>query len=263
MYSYQLFNKKKINYSLLLLDIKKLLPKSLNSIPDNAALSILEIIKKTNKKNYMLETGVGASTIAFFLGSFLRKKKFFSFDTSVEKISRIKQVLNESLCEPLKINLSDYWIPICGSSLSPYVGIEALKEFNKKFDFAFFDAEHTLIHLTQEVSNFMKLTDKTFYLGLDDGHMIYKKENIDYINLIRNKANLKKIRIKDNICNEFYLEILDLLKSKYKNSRLIKPVKSLNSKKDLYFKYYGKLNFKPTESRKNITYKTCFYYTKK
>ena len=85
MYSYQLFNKKKINYSLLLLDIKKLLPKSLNSIPDNAALSILEIIKKTNKKNYMLETGVGASTIAFFLGSFLRKKKFFS--------SKLKNIL--------------------------------------------------------------------------------------------------------------------------------------------------------------------------
>ena len=263
MYNYQLFNNKVKNYSQLLLNIKKLLPKSLNSIPDNAALSIFEIIKKTNKKNYMFETGAGASTIAFFLGSFLKKKKFFTFDTSAEKISRIKQVLNESFCEPLKINLSDYWIPICGNSLSPYVGIEALKEFNKKFDFAFFDSEHTLAHLTEEVSNFLKLTDKNFYLGIDDGHMRYKKENIDFINLTRSKANLKKIRIKDNICDEFYLEVLSLLKSKYKNSKLIKPVKSLNSKKDLYFKYYGKLNFKPTESRKNITYKTCFYYTKK
>tara|TARA_B110000858_G_C17776487_1_gene462496 strand:+ start:257 stop:1051 length:795 start_codon:yes stop_codon:yes gene_type:complete len=264
MYNYKLFeSKKKINYNQLLLNIKKLLPKHINCIPDNAALSILETIKRTKQKNYMLETGAGASTIALFLGSFIKKKKFFTFETSAARISQIRQVINESICDPLKINLSDYWIPINSDSLCPYTGIKALKAFNKKFDFAFLDSEHTLIHLTKEVSSFLELTDKAFYLGIDDGHMNYKKVNIDYKNLIRNKINLRPLKIKDNVCSEFYLEILDLLKSKYKNSRLIKPVKRLNSKKDLYFKYYGELTFKPTELKKNITYKTCFYYTKK
>ena len=93
MYNYKLLdNLKKIkaNAKSLLLDIKKLLPKYLNCIPDNSALSILEIVKKTSKNNCMLETSVGVSTIALFLGSYLKGKKFYSFDINQDKISLIK-----------------------------------------------------------------------------------------------------------------------------------------------------------------------------
>ena len=81
MYNYKLIdNPKKINPNKLLIEIKKLLPKYLNCIPDNSALSILEVIKKTNRNNLMLETGVGVSTIALFIGSYLKKKIGYSFD---------------------------------------------------------------------------------------------------------------------------------------------------------------------------------------
>jgi len=51
MYNYKLIhNPNKIDANKLLLDIKKLLPKHLNCIPDYSALSILELIKKTKKK---------------------------------------------------------------------------------------------------------------------------------------------------------------------------------------------------------------------
>ena len=73
MYNYKLIhNPNKIDANKLLLDIKKLLPKHLNCIPDYSALSILELIKKTKKKNYMLETGVGVSTIALFFADLKR-----------------------------------------------------------------------------------------------------------------------------------------------------------------------------------------------
>ena len=77
MFNYRLIdNPKNINANKLLIEIKKLLPKYLNCIPDNSALSILEVVKKTKKKNLMLETGVGVSTIALFLGSYLKKNSF-------------------------------------------------------------------------------------------------------------------------------------------------------------------------------------------
>jgi hypothetical protein len=48
MYNYKLFrDNKDLKPKELLIKIKKLLPKHLNSIPDNAAISIFETIKKT------------------------------------------------------------------------------------------------------------------------------------------------------------------------------------------------------------------------
>ena len=77
MYNYKLFSGNKINLINLLLKIKKLLPKHLNCIPDKTAISLLNLTKKTNKNNYMLETGAGVSTIAMFLGAIAKKKKIF------------------------------------------------------------------------------------------------------------------------------------------------------------------------------------------
>ena len=78
----------------------------------------------------------------------------------------------------------------------------------------------------------------------------YKKINIDYVNLIREKAGLKKIIVKDNLSKEFYLEIYDYLKLQKFKFKLIKPHKKLNTKNDDYFKYYKDMVFKPDEKKK-------------
>ena len=104
-----------------------------------------------------------------------------------------------------------------------------MKELNKKFDFGFFDSSHTLNHLNNELDNFIPLTTTNFFIGIDDAHMNYKKVNLDYINLIRLKANLKKITIKDNQCKEFNVEIYNKLKKLYKQTKIIKPFKKLNT----------------------------------
>ena len=62
-------NKYKIEY---LLFLKRLLPREFNSIPDCLAITLFNGSKKS--KGLILETGIGASTIALFLGCYFNKK---------------------------------------------------------------------------------------------------------------------------------------------------------------------------------------------
>lgn len=261
MYNYKLFLKNKVNYIELLIKIKKLLPKHLNCIPDKTAISLFNTITKTKTKNYMLETGAGVSTITMFLAAIKNKKKFYTFEQSQEKLSIIKQVIHETIVDQLRLNLVDYWTPISTNSLCKYSGIYSLKELKKKFDFAFFDSSHSLEHLFNEVSLYTKLTPSVFYIGLDDGHMDYKYINLDYINIIRVKAGLKKIYLNDNKCKKFYLELYEMLKQKYKRVKMIEYLDKKKYKNDDYFKYYNNLIYKPGENTKE--YITSFYQIKK
>jgi hypothetical protein len=261
MYNYLLLSSKKINYINLLLKIKRLLPKHLNCIPDKTAISIFNTIKKTNSKFHMLETGCGVSTIAMFLAAIHNKKKFYTFEQSQEKISIIKQIINETISEPLKLNISDYWTPIPTNSLCHYTGINSLTELKNKFDFAFFDSAHTREHLINEVDLYNKLAPNIFYIGLDDGHMNYKYVNIDYINLIRKKVGLKNIILKDNKCKKLYLELKQKLLIDFKNVKMIDMLNKKKLQKDAYFDYYKDLVYKPNENIKE--YITCFFRVKK
>ena len=255
MYNYNFIqNTKKINPSDLLIKIKRILPKYLNGITDNVALSILKIIEKTNSKHHMLETGTGASTIAFFIGAVLKKKKFYTFDPNPEKLETVKQIINSSICEHLKINISDYWIPIMSSSTNEYTGIKLLKEKKKKIAFSFLDSEHTLFNLNKELDLFFDLIPDKFYVGIDDAHMRYKRVNIDYVNLIRSRAKFKKIFISDNTCHDFSIEVLNKLKKNFKKVKIIKPIKKLNSKNDPYYSYYQDIIFKPDERKVHYAY---------
>jgi hypothetical protein len=261
MYNYSLISKKKLNYIHLLLKIKKLLPKHLNCIPDKTAVSIFENIKKTNRKYYMLETGCGVSTIAMFLASIYNKKKFYTFEQSQEKISIIKQVINETISEPLGVNTSSYWKPIPTNSLCNYTGIISLIDLKKKFDFGFFDSAHNRNHLINELDLFCKLTPKVFYIGLDDGHMDYKYINIDYINLIRKKVGLRKIILKDNKSEKLYIELKKKLLTDFKKVKIIEKLTKKELRNDLYFNYYKDLMYKQDEDTKE--YITCFFKVQK
>ena len=190
-----------------------------------------------------------------------KKKKFFSFEQSQDKISLINQIIHETIADKLKINVSEYWTPIASDSLCKYSGIISLKEFNKKFDFGFFDSSHSLNHLFNEVDLFNQVSSNSFFIGLDDGHMKYKYLNLDYINIIRVKAGLKKIKLKDNRCDFFYKELLTKLKKEFKEVTIIEMLNKKKYANDDYFKYYKNLIYKPGENPKE--YITCFYKIKK
>ena len=151
--------------------VKRLLPKYANSLPDSAAISIFREIKKLKgANNLILETGTGASTVVLFVASYIYKKKLFTFDINPDKISLIRQVINDAVCRPLKANIFDYWTYVPSNSLDKYTGIPALKEFEKKPQFAFLDSSHSLKHLKKEIIEFTKIAPKKFILDIDDGN---------------------------------------------------------------------------------------------
>ena len=136
-----------------------------------------------------------------------------------DKISLIRQVINDAVCRPLKANIFDYWTYIPSNSLDKYTGISALKELKKKPQFAFLDSSHSLEHLKKEVMEFIKIASKEFILGIDDGNHINSKFfPFGYTNMIRHKMGLKKIsNPKKNTSLPFFVEINNLLKKNFKS----------------------------------------------
>jgi len=222
--------------------VKRLLPKYANSLPDSAAISIFREIKKLRgANNLIIETGVGASTIVLFMASYIYKKKLFTFDINPDKISLIRQVINDAVCRPLKANIFDYWTYVPSNSLDKYTGIPSLKEFKKKLQFAFLDSCHSLEHLKKEVIEFTKIASKEFVLGIDDGnHVNSRFFPLGYTNMVRQKMGLKKIiNPKQNISSPFFNEVNNLLKKNFKSVKKLETFFQKNYQNDLWFNYFG------------------------
>jgi len=245
MFDFVYSDKKNIikNPEKFILFVKKLLPKYANSLPDSAAITLFREIKKLkkNKNNIIIETGVGASTIVMFIAAYIFKKKIYTYDINPDKMSLIRQVINDAVCKPLKINVYDFWTYVPGNSLDKYTGIPALKELKNKPQFGFFDSFHTTEHLKKEVSEFMKISTNEFVIGIDDGnHTNSKLFPFGYTNMIRQKIGLKKIKNpKENLSPSFFSEIEKLLKKKCKSSKRIKTFFEKNFKNDMWFHYFG------------------------
>ena len=244
MFDYLYSNKRNIlkNPEKFIIFVKRLLPKYANSLPDSAAISLFREIKKLRGvNNLVIETGVGASTIALFVASYIYKKKLFTFDINPDKISLIRQVINDTICRPLKANIFDYWTYVPSDSLDKYTGIPALKEFKKKSQFAFLDSLHSLEHLKKEVIEFTKVSTKKFILGIDDGNIVNSRFfSFGYTNMLRNKMGLKKItNPKQNASPPFVFEIHKLLKKKFKYVKKSETFFQKNYQNDLWFNYFG------------------------
>lgn len=241
MYDYYFSEKKKIkkNPEDFILFVKKLLPKSCNSFPDSQIIRIFRYLKK-NKINNMIETGTGSSTICFFMYAYLYKKNIYSFDIDQHKLSIVRQVINESICKPLNINLYDYWISVSSDSTSKYSGIACLKEKKEKFDFLFLDSEHTHEHVLKELNSFLELNIAKYSLVLDDSYMKYIKYNNGYINNIRLKLGLSKIQIKNNLSKNTCAQVVEnFLKSRGNKFKKEKNIELKRIKNDIYFHYFG------------------------
>ena len=244
MFDYIYDNKKNIlnNPEKFIIFVKRLLPKYTNSLPDSAAISLFREVKKLKgANNLIIETGVGASTIVLFVASYIYNKKLFTFDINPDKISLIRQVINDAICRPLKANIFDYWTYVPSNSLDKYTGIPALKEFKKKPQFAFLDSCHSLEHLKKEVIEFTKIASKEFILGIDDGnHENNRSFSLGYTNMIRYKMGLKKIsNPKQNTSHSFNVEINNLLKKNFKSVKKLETFFQKNYQKDLWFNYFG------------------------
>ena len=143
---------------------------------DSECLAIFKLLQKKRKKRNVIpiETGCGASSLAFFLHCYLNNTKFFSWDTNGSKGSYLRNIINEAMCLPLGANINEIWKFIPYYSTDKYVGIKILDDLNLKSDFCFFDTSHTLDQLISEINQFEKVSDKKFYIALDDAYYTKK-----------------------------------------------------------------------------------------
>jgi hypothetical protein len=258
MYNYIFGSKTQILKSPIdfLIFVKRLLPKYANSIPDSGVVTLFEQAKKLkDNSNSMVETGVGASTIILFFSAYLFKKKLYSFDHNPDKISLVRTVINEAICIPLNIKISDYWMPIPSNSIDKHTGLNCLSEFKDKFDYGFFDSAHSLDFLIEEISIFHKIATKKYILGIDDGEKINNKFfHHDFTNMIRTKINLKKIKNpKNNKCDFFFKEVFNYLKKEAKSVKKLPTFFEKNFEKDLYFNFFGNdVSYEASDDKKNI-----------
>lgn len=275
MYDFSYSNLKEIkkNPEHYLIFIKRLLPRWANGIPDSECIAIFRVLRslrnKTKKKKLTLvETGSGASTLALFLYCALYGGKFYTWDTNPNKGSFLRSVLSESMGKTLKIDANSIWEFIAFDSVDPHIGISILKEKKIKVDFCFFDSWHTLEHLMREIKEVEKCLSNNFVLAFDDAYYQKKKFNFSYINMLRSKLNLKKIKEpKNNKCLPFYLEIQKYLKSKYKSVYLLKDSYKKDFKNDIFFKYYEAdrlfMNKMELEEKKKLAHRFDAFFVKK
>lgn len=243
MYDFYFDTKKKIlkDPETFLIFVKKLLPRWLNGIPDSECLAIFKILQKRKRKKNtaVTETGCGASTIALFLHCCLNNKKLFSWDTNGSKGSFLRTIINESICQPLGVDVNDIWKFIPYFSTDRHVGIQILNELKLKSDFCFLDTSHTLNQVMTEIKEFEKISTSEFIIALDDAYYTKRDINYTYLNTIRSKLRLSRIEEpKNNICLPFYIEVKDYLDKKYKKVLKINDYYKKNFKKDDWFDYY-------------------------
>ena len=87
MFDFIYSNKRNIlkNPEKFIIFVKKLLPKYANSLPDSAAIAIFREIKKLKgANNLIVETGVGASSLAFIFCAIKYNGLSFSWDLNAE-----------------------------------------------------------------------------------------------------------------------------------------------------------------------------------
>ena len=227
-----------------LIFVKRLLPRWANGIPDSECIAIFKVLnslrKKQKKQLVLLETGSGASTLAMFLHCALFGGTMYSWDTNASKGSFLRSVISDSIGKILKVDVNKIWNFIPFNSTDPNVGIRVLKELKRKADFCFFDSWHTLDHIMFELREFEKVSTARFVVAFDDAYYTKKHSNYSYINMLRAKLNLKKVKEPaNNICKPFHIEIENYLNKKYKKVSKIKDFYKRLYKKDIFFEYFS------------------------
>jgi len=219
---------------------KRLLPRWLNGIPDSECIALYRILVDNKKEDMtIIETGCGASTIAFVLFSILHNAKIYSWDLNGSKGSILRSIINESICDVMGVNINNIWKFINADSTNMHIGIQILNELKIKADFCFFDSWHTSDHLFKEINSFEKVTTDKFVIALDDAFLRDKSQSMPHINIIRRKLNLEPLLgNKNNISDFYYKEISKYLESKYKEVKQINDTYKQDYKTDIFFDYY-------------------------
>ncbi|MCP3929318.1 MAG: hypothetical protein GY705_09485 [Bacteroidetes bacterium] len=230
-----------------LINIKRMLPRWPNGIPDSEFLAIYDILEEIERSQnpienecVLVETGSGASTIVMLYFAIRWNTQLFTWDISNNKLAYLRSMLTDTLFKKyLDCNIFNHWKYIPYDSKSEYVGIPVLGELDKKVAFCFFDSEHTWKNLQSELALISPSMADGGVVSIDDGNYSYKNINTAYINMIRAKLDLPKIDIPENESSAFWQETEGVLNQNFKKVvDLQGGTYRKTFKEDIFWSYY-------------------------
>jgi len=230
-----------------LISIKRMMPRWVNSLPDFEFISIAKLLdqqgknaEKEQRKFVTVETGVGASSLAFVFYAIKYNGLSFTWDLNAEKGSLIRQVCTETIGNYFNQPINKFWKLIAFDSLSSYLGLGIIDEQSLKVDMFLHDSEHVWNTVKGELNLIMPTLYNGAIIALDDANQDYLHTNLGYINTFRKKYGLSRIEnIKGNKSKPYYQEVENLLNKTWADVELLDDPYKLNSMNDPYFKYYN------------------------
>lgn len=249
-----------------LIAIKRMMPRWVNSIADSEFIALAKLLdeqgarSKPDQKLVVVETGAGASSLAFAFYALKYNGLAMSWDLNGEKGSAIRSVCAETMGNYFHKRIDDNWKLVAFDSLSPYLGLSILKELVDHVDLFFHDSEHVWETVKKELQIVMPLLRDGAVVALDDANQDFVHTNIAYINTFRKKLNLPAVdNPKDNRTEPFYIQVERLLRDHWDGVEYLPDLYKKMYRNDPYFSYYNaEFNIKAdlgTERVKNLEHR--------
>jgi len=210
------------NEKTFLLAVKRMLPRWLNSIPDSeygALCTLAEQACSRNKNPTIVETGVGASTLALVWFAAKNGGHVYTWDISGAKAAAIRQVCSEAL-SPYIGDIRSHWTLVPWMSTSNHLGISNLSELGRKVCLSFHDSDHTWLNVEAELRAVSPLMLDGGVIALDDANLRWREINIGLVNTYRRKLGwpaLDSSLISAQTGEIHWSRALNLLRSTFEN----------------------------------------------
>lgn len=229
-----------------LIAIKRMMPRWVNSIPDSEFIALSKLLDEQgasytpDRKLIAVETGAGASSLAFIFYAMKYNGLAMTWDLNGEKGSLIRTVSTETIGNYFRKHIEEHWKFVAFDSLSPYLGLPILNELVDHLDLFFHDSEHVWNTVKRELDIVMPLLRDGSVVALDDANQDYLHTNIAYINTFRRKLGLPSIeRAEDNSSQPFYIETQRFLRDRWNNVEYLPDLYKQKYLTDPYFAYFN------------------------
>ena len=226
-----------------LIFIKRLLPRWVNSIPDSEYLAIHQLLQKSvkiGKRPILLETGIGASTIALLNHAMKHNGVLYSWDINGSKGAFLRQIATETLAKHYDVNVWNHWTFIPYSSTSDHLGLAVVGELGLESDFCFLDSEHTRHTLLGELDRASESLRDDAIVAIDDANYTAKYMNTAYINMQRSKIGLRPVEDPaDNLCAPFFEEAVTFLRERWNSVEALETTYAKAYQKDIFWSYFS------------------------
>jgi hypothetical protein len=230
-----------------LISVKRLLPRWINSIPDSEFAAIATILhnlgnraEKNGEKLYLIETGVGASSLALAFYSIKHHGTALTWDFNSKKGSEIRSACSETICTLFDTNINSAWKLIGYNSRSPYLGIGIISEWTDTVHFTMHDSEHVWDNVEGELDLVAPFLKDGSVVAVDDAYYDFLHTDTAYINITRKKLGLQPIEpIKDNTSKPHAIEAENFLKQRWQQVKSITGDYKTGCRNDVSIGYFS------------------------